>query len=46
MRSGAVPLLQVENLSVAFRERIVAEDISFSIEHGETLALVGESGAG
>jgi microcin C transport system ATP-binding protein len=46
MRSDSVPLLQVENLSVAFRERIVAKDINFSIEPGETLALVGESGSG
>jgi microcin C transport system ATP-binding protein len=42
----AEPLLQVETLSVAFRGRVVAKDISFSIEHGETLALVGESGSG
>ena len=40
------PLLKVENLSVAFRGRVVAEDISFAIERGETLALVGESGSG
>jgi microcin C transport system ATP-binding protein len=40
------PLLQVENLSVAFRDRIVARDINFSIERGETQALVGESGSG
>ncbi|HSE75421.1 MAG TPA: ABC transporter ATP-binding protein [Dongiaceae bacterium] len=46
MRSDSVPLLQVENLSVAFRERIVAKDINFSIEPGKTLALVGESGSG
>ena len=46
MKSGAAPLLQVENLSVAFRDRVVAKDISFSIERGETLALVGESGSG
>jgi microcin C transport system ATP-binding protein len=44
--SGNGPLLQVENLSVAFRDRIVARDISFAIERGETLALVGESGSG
>ena len=40
------PLLKVENLSVAFRGRVVAEDISFAIERGETQALVGESGSG
>jgi microcin C transport system ATP-binding protein len=46
MKPSGLPLLQVENLSVAFRGRVVARDISFSIERGETLALVGESGSG
>ena len=40
------PLLKVENLSVAFRGRVVAEDVNFVIERGETQALVGESGSG
>ncbi|HET6160760.1 MAG TPA: ABC transporter ATP-binding protein [Dongiaceae bacterium] len=46
MKPGAVPLLQVENLSVAFRDRVVAKDINFILDRGETLALVGESGSG
>jgi microcin C transport system ATP-binding protein len=44
--TGNGPLLQVENLSVAFRDRIVVRDVSFAVAHGETLALVGESGSG
>ena len=40
------PLLRVENLSVAFRGRVVAENVNFAIERGETQALVGESGSG
>src|SRR5688572_24381156 len=40
------PLLKVENLSVAFRGRVVAENVNFIIERGETQALVGESGSG
>ena len=40
------PLLKVENLSVAFRDRVVAENVNFTIERGETQALVGESGSG
>ena len=40
------PLLKVENLSVAFRGRVVAENVNFVIERGETQALVGESGSG
>ena len=40
------PLLKIENLSVAFRDRVVAENVNFTIERGETQALVGESGSG
>ncbi|MET1026664.1 MAG: ABC transporter ATP-binding protein [Dongiaceae bacterium] len=40
------PLLQVDNLSVAFGDKRVVEGVSFSIDRGETLALVGESGSG
>jgi microcin C transport system ATP-binding protein len=46
MSGESLPLLQVENLSVAFRGRVVAENVSFAIERGETQALVGESGSG
>jgi peptide/nickel transport system ATP-binding protein len=40
------PLLEVENLSVFFRDRAVVRDLSLSIEAGEVLGLVGESGSG
>ena len=44
------PLLEVEHLRVEFpgrRGRLVAlDDVSFSIEPGEVLGVVGESGAG
>ena len=40
------PLLKIENLSVAFHGRVVAENVNFAIERGETQALVGESGSG
>ena len=43
---ASVPLLKVENLSVAFHGRVVVENVSFTIERGETQALVGESGSG
>ncbi|MEG9523755.1 MAG: ATP-binding cassette domain-containing protein, partial [Pantoea piersonii] len=43
-------LLAIHHLSVAFARggvtRTVVEDLSFSIDAGETLALVGESGSG
>jgi microcin C transport system ATP-binding protein len=39
-------LVEVEDLSVAFGARRVADDVSFTLDRGETLALVGESGSG
>jgi microcin C transport system ATP-binding protein len=40
------PLLEVENLSVAFGGRRVVQGVSFAVQPGETVALVGESGSG
>lgn len=40
------PVLRVENLRVAFADDVVVDDVSFSIDRGETFALVGESGSG
>jgi glutathione transport system ATP-binding protein len=39
-------LLAVEDLSVAFGNTPVVEDLSFSIAPGKTVAVVGESGSG
>lgn len=40
-------LLKVEGLTIGFgKSAPVVEDVSFSVEPGETLALVGESGSG
>jgi microcin C transport system ATP-binding protein len=41
-----VSLLSVEQLSVAFGGRRVVDEVSFTLDRGETLALVGESGSG
>ena len=54
---GATPLLEVQNLKMHFPIRTgflrrdtsyvkAVDDISFEIEEGETLGLVGESGCG
>jgi peptide/nickel transport system ATP-binding protein len=44
-----MPLLDVRNLSILFGDNCpvpVVNDISFSLERGETLGVVGESGSG
>jgi signal transduction histidine kinase len=42
----ALPLLRVENLSKSFDRLPVLKDVSFSVERGEILGLVGRQGAG
>ncbi len=39
-------VLEVKDLSVAFRGEVVVDKVSFHIDEGETVALVGESGSG
>ena len=43
---SAVPLLEIDGLSVRFGATTVVDRISFSIAAGEKFALVGESGSG
>lgn len=41
------PYLRVNNLTVKTRSgKILVDDISFVVDHGETLAIIGESGSG
>lgn len=40
------PLLSVDNLSISFADNHIVKNISFQVERGKTLAIVGESGAG
>ncbi|RZI46821.1 ABC transporter ATP-binding protein [Candidatus Finniella inopinata] len=45
------PLLKVSNLGVVFKQQnqpdfVAAQEVSFQLERGQTLALVGESGSG
>lgn len=39
-------ILEVNNLNVAFGDRTVVENLSFTLQRGETLGIVGESGSG
>jgi microcin C transport system ATP-binding protein len=41
-----VSLVVVEGLTVNFGPKRVVDDVSFTLDRGETLALVGESGSG
>ena len=38
--------IEFENVSIAFDEKVVLEDISFRLPHGETKALFGVAGSG
>jgi phospholipid/cholesterol/gamma-HCH transport system ATP-binding protein len=40
------PLMKLDDLSVRFGEQTVLRDISFEVPHGQTLAIIGESGCG
>jgi oligopeptide/dipeptide ABC transporter ATP-binding protein len=46
MEIAAPPLLEVQDLSVSFANSRAVDGISFRVEEGETLGLVGESGCG
>lgn len=43
---STAPLVQGESLSVMFGRQMVLRDIELSIPHGQTLAIIGESGCG
>ena len=46
MEIAAPPLLEVQELSVSFANTRAVDGISFRVEEGGTLGLVGESGCG
>ena len=43
---NSIPVLKVEDVSFAYKKEPVLQDISFYIEKGEHLAVMGESGCG
>jgi peptide/nickel transport system ATP-binding protein len=40
------PLLEVADLTVAFGDKVVVDHVTFTIERGGRLAIIGESGSG
>ena len=40
------PLIRIDNLTIAFGDNAVVQDVSFEIAASRTVALVGESGSG
>ena len=40
------PIVQFDRVSIAFNDRPVLEDVSFSVERGQTLCILGRSGVG
>lgn len=40
------PFIAFENISISFGDRIVLDDISFSVDRGQTLCILGRSGVG
>ena len=41
-----MPILQVEHIRKSFGQTKVLDDISFSMEPGDTLSIIGSSGSG
>ena len=39
-------MIEVKNLSKSFGEKGVLSDLNFSVAHGQSIAIVGKSGAG
>jgi phospholipid/cholesterol/gamma-HCH transport system ATP-binding protein len=44
--AATAPVLELRGVSVDFGSQKVLQDISFKVDRGETLALIGESGCG
>ncbi len=44
--ASAHPLISFSHVSISFNGRAVLEDVSFSVERGQTLCILGRSGVG
>ena len=40
------PVVEFEDVSIAFDQKVVLQKISFSVEHGQTLIILGPAGTG
>jgi phospholipid/cholesterol/gamma-HCH transport system ATP-binding protein len=45
-RESAEPVIVFDNVSISFGDRSVLENVSFSVERGQTLCILGRSGVG
>lgn len=39
-------MLKIENVSIAFKEKVILDDVSFTVEKGEIIGLVAPNGTG
>ena len=46
MADSANPLIRLENVSKSYHKNLVLENVSFSVNRGETVTLIGPNGAG
>jgi energy-coupling factor transport system ATP-binding protein len=45
-RNSEIPLIRVEEVSFQYADRMVLEEVSFTIQKGEFLAILGQNGSG
>jgi phospholipid/cholesterol/gamma-HCH transport system ATP-binding protein len=43
---GAEPIIEFSHVSIAFSGRVVLDDVSFTVDRGQTLCILGRSGVG
>jgi phospholipid/cholesterol/gamma-HCH transport system ATP-binding protein len=43
---AGAPVVQFENVTIGFEGKIVLKDISFEVDHGQTLIILGPAGCG
>ena len=46
MTGNLPPIITAENLTVGYQDNTVWQDASFSIDHGEFVAIIGPNGSG